>query len=173
MRTFGVTQNVSIAFRVRSSYKESLNLTCVLSKCPKVQVLDLRLGYFKMILHMHIVFRARSSLKGIQTIQMGFFETWVLHLGLFFHFNLKYLDLYLPLATRILGFRCNTYTRTYLYQLEIWGIIAILALVLTFTNWDFGAQLQYLHLTIILSLSCVFAFHTFCAILDFRCVLNT
>ncbi len=52
---------------------------------------------------MHIVFRARSSLKGIQTIQMGFFETWVLHLGLFFHFNLKHPNLYLPLPTRILG----------------------------------------------------------------------
>ncbi len=101
--------------------------------------------------------------EGIQTIQMGFFETWVLHLGLFFHFNLKYPNLYLTLSTRILGFCCNTYTRTYLYKLEFWGIIVILALVLTFTNWDFGAQLQYLHLTLILSLSCVFAFHTFCA----------
>ncbi len=145
-----------------------------------MQVLHLGLGYFKVTLHMHIVFRARSSLKGVQTIQMGFFETWVLHLGLFFHFNLKYPDLYLPLPTRILdfiaiptpvltftnqnfGFHCNTYTRTYLYQLEFWGIIAILALVLTFTNWNFGAQLQYLHLTLILSLFCVFAFHTFCA----------
>jgi hypothetical protein len=36
-------------------------------------------------LHMHIVFRARSSFKGIQTIYMGFFlNMWVLHLGLFF-----------------------------------------------------------------------------------------
>jgi hypothetical protein len=33
-----------------------------------VQVLHLGLGYFKVTLHMHIVFRARSSLKGIQTI---------------------------------------------------------------------------------------------------------
>jgi hypothetical protein len=47
---------------------------------------------------------------------MGFFETWVLHLGLFFYFNLKYPNLYLPLPTRILGFRCNTYTRIYFYQ---------------------------------------------------------
>jgi hypothetical protein len=53
---------------------------------------------------------------------MGFFEMWVLHLGLFFHFNLKYPNLYLPLQTGILGFRCNTYTHTYFYQLEFWGI---------------------------------------------------
>jgi hypothetical protein len=32
MRTFGVTLNAGIAFRVRSSYKESLNFTCVFSK---------------------------------------------------------------------------------------------------------------------------------------------
>jgi hypothetical protein len=68
MRTFGVTLNAGIAFRVRSSYKENLNPTCVLSEWPKVQVLHLGLGYFKVTLHMHIVFRAKSSLKGIQTI---------------------------------------------------------------------------------------------------------
>jgi hypothetical protein len=32
MRTFGVTLNAGIAFKVRSSYKESLNPTCVLLK---------------------------------------------------------------------------------------------------------------------------------------------
>jgi len=32
-----------------------------------------RLGYFKVTLHVGIVFRARSSFKGIQTIYMGFF----------------------------------------------------------------------------------------------------
>jgi hypothetical protein len=32
MRTFGVTLNVGIAFRVKISCKESLNLTCVLSE---------------------------------------------------------------------------------------------------------------------------------------------
>jgi hypothetical protein len=32
MRTFEVTLNAGIAFKVRSSYKESLNLTCVLSE---------------------------------------------------------------------------------------------------------------------------------------------
>jgi hypothetical protein len=29
MRTFGMTLNAGIAFRVKSSYKESLNPTCV------------------------------------------------------------------------------------------------------------------------------------------------
>ncbi len=128
-----------------------------------MQVLHLGFSYIKMTLHVHIVFRVRSSFKGIQTIQMGLFETWVFHLRFFFHLNLQYLNLYLPLPTGFLGIHYNTYIRTYLYQLEFWGIIAILALVLTFTNWNFGAQLQYLHLTLILSLSYVFAFHTFCA----------
>jgi hypothetical protein len=32
MRTFDVTLNAGIAFRVKSSYKESLNSTCILSK---------------------------------------------------------------------------------------------------------------------------------------------
>jgi hypothetical protein len=68
MRTFGMTLNAGIAFRVKSSYKESLNPTCVFLEWPKVQVLHLGLGYFKVTLHMHIMFRARSSLKGIQTI---------------------------------------------------------------------------------------------------------
>jgi hypothetical protein len=40
---------------------------------------------------------------------MGYFEAWVLHLGLILHLNLQYLHLYLPLPTRILGFRYNTY----------------------------------------------------------------
>jgi hypothetical protein len=70
---------------------------------------------------------------------MGLFERWVLHLGLFFHLNLQYPNLYLPLPTGFFGIHCNTYIRTYFYQLEFWGIIAILALVFTFTNWDFGA----------------------------------
>jgi len=47
-----------------------------------------RLGYFKVTLHVGIVFRARSSFKGIQTIYMGFFETWLLHLRLILHLNL-------------------------------------------------------------------------------------
>ncbi len=153
-------------------------------KVMQTACIALGLGYFKMTLHVHIVFRARSSLKGIQTIQMGFFKNVGIAFRFGFHLNLQYLDLYLPLPTRILGFRCNTYTRTYLQQLEFWGTIAILALVLIFTNWDFRAQLQYLHLTLILSLSLCFYIARFlclilgndnnlCAILDFMCVLNT
>jgi hypothetical protein len=38
MRTFEMAQNASIAFTVGSSYKEGLNLTCVVSKWPKMQV---------------------------------------------------------------------------------------------------------------------------------------
>jgi len=99
-----------------------------------MQVLHIRLGCFKVTLHVGIVFKARSSLKGIQTIWMGFFEVWVLHLGLILHLNLKYLDLYFLLPTGILGLCCNTYTCTYLYQLEFWGFVAIPTPVLTFTN---------------------------------------
>jgi hypothetical protein len=76
---------------------------------------------------------------------MGFFETWVLHLRLIFRINLQYLNLYLPLPIGILGFRCNTYTRTYLYQPEFWAFVVIPTTVLASTNWNFGALLQYMH----------------------------
>jgi hypothetical protein len=94
---------------------------------------------------------------------MGFFETWVLHLRLIFRLNfvipkliftstnwnfgasLQYLHSYLFLPTRILVFRYNTYTHTCLYQLEFWGFVAILTLLLASTNLNFGASLQYLH----------------------------
>jgi hypothetical protein len=56
-----------------------------------------------------------------------------------FGVSLQYLHLYLPLPIGILGLCCNTYTCTYLYQLKFWGLTTILALVLTSTNWDFGA----------------------------------
>jgi hypothetical protein len=62
-----------------------------------------------------------------------------LHLRLIIHSNLQYLHLYLLLPTIILGFSYNTCIRTYFYQLEFWGLIAILALMLTSINWDFGA----------------------------------
>jgi hypothetical protein len=45
-----------------------------------------------------------------------------------------------------LGFRCNTYIHTYIYQLEFWGFVAIPTPVLAFINWNFGASLQYMHL---------------------------
>jgi len=76
---------------------------------------------------------------------MGFFKTWLLHLRLILHLNLQYSNLYLPLPTGILGFHYNTYTRTYLYQLELWGFIAIPTPTLASTNWNFGASLQYLN----------------------------
>jgi hypothetical protein len=71
MRTFGMTVNVGIAFRVKSLYKESLNPTCVLSEWPKVQVLHLGLGYFKMTLHMHIDALLSPGVK----------PTWGFHFG--------------------------------------------------------------------------------------------
>jgi hypothetical protein len=76
---------------------------------------------------------------------MGSFEAWVLHLGLILHLNLRYPNLCLRLPIGILGFCCNTYTRTYLYQLEFWGFIAIPTPILASINWNFGASLQYLH----------------------------
>ncbi len=116
---------------------------------------------------------------------MGFFFKRVgIAFKLVFHLNLQYPNLYLPLPTGMLGFHYNTYIRIYLYKLEFWGMIAIPALVLTFTNWDFGAYLQYLHPTLILSLSLCFCISHFlclllgnnnnlCAILDVMCVFNT
>jgi len=74
-----------------------------------MRILHIGLGYFKVTLHVGIVFRAKSSLKSIKTIYMGYFEAWVLHLRLILHLNLQYPHLYLPLPTRILGFHCNTY----------------------------------------------------------------
>ncbi len=76
---------------------------------------------------------------------MDFFKTWLLHLRLILHLNLQYPNLYLPLPTGILGFHCNTYIRTYLYQLKFWGFIAIPTPTLASTNWNFGASLQYLN----------------------------
>jgi hypothetical protein len=56
MRIFGVTQNVGIAFRVGSSFKEGLTPTCVFLVWPKMQVLhlgyDLRINMLKP--HMRI-----------------------------------------------------------------------------------------------------------------------
>jgi hypothetical protein len=53
---------------------------------------------------------------------MNYFEV-TLHVGilrLIFHLNLQYMHLYLTLLIKILG------------------LVEILALVLTFINWDFG-----------------------------------
>jgi len=80
-----------------------------------------------------IAFRVDSSFK---LAILGFIFTstnW--NIGI----PLQYLHLYLFLPIGTLGLRCNTYTHICLYQLEFWGFIAILAPVLTFTNWNFGA----------------------------------
>jgi hypothetical protein len=98
-----------------------------------MQVLHIGLGYLKVTLHVGIVFRARSSFNVSKPFN-GYFEVWVLYLRLIFHLNLQYLDLYLLLPTGILGFCCNTYTYTYLYQLEFWGFVAIPTPIFTFTN---------------------------------------
>ncbi len=47
---------------------------------------------------------------------------------------LQHLHSYLPLPIGILGFHYNIYTRTYLYQLEFWGFVAIPTLIFTSTN---------------------------------------
>jgi hypothetical protein len=67
---------------------------------------------------------------------MGYFEAWVLHLGLILHLRvlLPYLQPYLLVPTKILGLHCNTYIHTYLYQLEFWGFVAIPTPVLASTN---------------------------------------
>ncbi len=39
------------------------------------------MGYFEMTLHVGIAFRAKSSLKGIQTISIGYFEK-TMHVGI-------------------------------------------------------------------------------------------
>jgi hypothetical protein len=63
------------------------------------------MGYFEAIMHVGIAFRVDSSFK------LAIFALILLPIG-------------------ILGFPCNTS----FYQLEFWGLIVILALVLTSTN---------------------------------------
>jgi hypothetical protein len=113
-----------------------------------MQVLHMGLGYFKVTLHGGIAFRAKSSLKGIQTIQMGYFEATMhvdiafrvdssfklaIHTFIFtftkwnFGVSLQYLDPHLRLPTRILGLNCNICICTYFYQLGFWGLVTILA----------------------------------------------
>jgi hypothetical protein len=136
MRYFGVTLNVSIASRVGLFQSD---LACGLG------------------LHLRVSKPSRWVILKRPCM-------WVLYLELIFHLNLQYLHLYLPLRTKILGLHCktcaytylyqlenlglhcNTYTCTYLYQLEFWGFVAIPTFVLTSTNYNFGASLQYLHL---------------------------
>jgi hypothetical protein len=51
-----------------------------------MQVLHIKLGYFKVILHVDISFKVKSSSKGIQTIYMGYFET-TMHVSIAFRVN--------------------------------------------------------------------------------------
>ncbi len=91
---------------------------------------------------------------------MGSFETWVLHLGLIFHLNLQYpnlylplsignfgvllqyLHLYLPLPIGILGPNYNTCICIYFYQLGVWGLVTIHAF-----NINIIIILVFLHFT--------------------------
>jgi hypothetical protein len=91
------------------------------------------MGYFETTMHVGIALKVDSSFN---LVILAFIFTSI---NWNFGASLQYLHPYLPLPTGILGLRYNTYTRTYLYQLEFWGLIAILALVLTSTNLDFGA----------------------------------
>jgi hypothetical protein len=56
-----------------------------------MQILHIGLVYFKVTLHVGIVFKAKFSFKGIQTIYMGYFET-IIHVGITFrvNFSLKF-----------------------------------------------------------------------------------
>jgi hypothetical protein len=102
-----------------------------------MQILHIGLVYFKVTLHVGIVFKAKFSFKGIQTIYMGYFET-IIHVGITFrvNFSLKFVipTFILTFTNWNFGALLNTCPHTYLYQLEFWGLIAILALVLTSTN---------------------------------------
>jgi hypothetical protein len=86
-----------------------------------------------------IAFKVDSSFKLVIPILILTSTNWN------FRVSLQCLNIYLLLPTRILGFRCNTYTHTCFYQVEFWGFVAILTLVLASTKWNFGASLQYLH----------------------------
>jgi hypothetical protein len=79
-------------------------------------------------MHVGIAFKVDSSFELAIPALILIYTNWN------FGVSLQYLHLYLPLPIGILELRCNTYTRTYLYQPQIWGLIAILALALTSTN---------------------------------------
>jgi len=91
------------------------------------------MGYFEVTMHVAIALKVDSSFNLVILAFIFTSTNW--NYGAL----LQYLHPYLPLPSRIMGLCCNIYTRTYLYQLEFWGLIAIFALILTSTNWDFGA----------------------------------
>jgi hypothetical protein len=63
-----------------------------------------------------------------------FFKRVGIALRLVFSFKLVILELIFTSTNWNVGVSLQYYIYTYLYQLEFWGTIAILALVLTFTN---------------------------------------
>ncbi len=131
-----------------------------------MQVLHLGLGYFKVILHVHIVFRARSSLKVIFSFKLAIPELILTFTNWIFGHSLQYLHPYLLLPTGILGHNCNTCTCTYFYQLGFWGPLTIPA---------FNTNIIILLVFCISHILCLLFGNNnnFCAILDFMCVLNT
>jgi hypothetical protein len=91
------------------------------------------MGYFETTMHVGIAFKVDSSFNLV--IPSFIFTSIKWNFGVL----LQYLHPYSPLPTGILGLRSNTCTHTYLYQLEIWGFVAIHAPIFTFTNRNFGA----------------------------------
>ncbi len=86
------------------------------------------MGYFEATMHVGIAFRVDSSFEF--AIPALILTSTNKNFGV----SLQNLHLYLPLPTRNLEFHCNTYTCTYLYQLEFWGFVAIPTLIFTSTN---------------------------------------
>ncbi len=90
------------------------------------------MGYFEATMHVGIAFKVDSLFKLVIPALILTSTIWN------FGALLQYLHSCLPLQIRILGLHCNTYTRTYFYQLEFctytylyklgfWGLVIILA----------------------------------------------
>ncbi len=74
---------------------------------------------------------------------------WVLCLGLGLHLRVSKPFRWVFLNVAI-AFKVNSSFKLAIPELILtstifWGFIAIPTIVLTFTNWNFGASLQYLH----------------------------
>ncbi len=159
MHYFRVTLNVTFAYKRWLFQNDHTCGYCVQGQVSLKGIQTIQMGYFKATMHVGIAFRVDSSSKLAIPALILTFTNWN------FGVSLQYPHLYLPLLTRILGLCCDTCTYTYLYQLKFWGLIIILALVLTSTNQDFEAQLQYLYLTLILSLYLCFCISNFLCLL--------
>jgi hypothetical protein len=79
---------------------------------------------------------------------------------------LQYLHMYLPLSTRTFGPNYNTYIHTYLYQLEFWGLVTIVA---------FNTNIIIILMFCISKILCLLLGNNnnLCGILNYMCVLNT